>query len=96
MRYSEVKQLVYDTALDLSKRGPGWAQERAVLHEVGTKLESRKSSEMQQLILTCWHDLFLKGKLSWGLNLDNPNAPFFHVPPADEEREAELAEAGAS
>jgi hypothetical protein len=96
MGYSDVRQLVYETAVELSKRGPGWAQERPVLHEVSKKIGSRGSSEMQQLILTCLHDLFRMGKLSWGLNLDNPNAPFFHVPLADAERERVLAEAGKS
>lgn len=94
MGYSDVRELVYETAVQFAKRGAGWAQERPVLHEVGKKLDSRGFSQTEQLILTCWHDLFHLGKLSWGFDLDNPNAPFFHVPHSDAERERELVGAG--
>ncbi len=91
LTYSQLKELVFETAKDLYVRGPGWAQERAVLHEVFQKIGGRHTNErydeMQQRILTCWHDLFRRGELSWGLNLDNPNSPFFHVPTREIERE---------
>jgi hypothetical protein len=32
----------------------------------------------QQAILTQWSELFRTGLLAWGLNLANPNPPFFH------------------
>ena len=32
-----------------------------------------------QAILTQWGDLFRTGLLAWGLNLSNPNQPFFHL-----------------
>ena len=95
LTYSQLKALVFETAKELFQRGPGWAQERAVLHEVfekiGGRLPTGRYDELQQRILTCWHDLFLSGELSWGLNLDNPNSPFFHVPVRETERESELA-----
>jgi hypothetical protein len=33
----------------------------------------------EQAILTTWHDLFRTGYLAWGLNITNPEPPFFHV-----------------
>ncbi|MGH7171465.1 MAG: hypothetical protein ACRELF_12170 [Gemmataceae bacterium] len=46
------------------------------------------NESVEQLILTCWHDLFRLGWLSWGYNLDNPDTPFFHVPQPDTQRRA--------
>jgi hypothetical protein len=93
--YSQLKELVFDTAKELYQRGPGWAQEGVVLHEVFQKIGGRsknRDEELQQRILTCWHDLFRSGELSWGYNLDTPNSPFFHVPARDAERDLELSE----
>jgi hypothetical protein len=92
MTYSEIQRLVFDTALELSSRGPGWAQERTVLNEVRNQID-RADDQTQQLVLTCWHDLFRTGRLSWGYNLDYPNSPFFHVPAHDLDRDHVLAEA---
>lgn len=91
MKYSELKKLVYKTAVDIAAQGAGWAQERPLLHEVSQRVQNGSDLRMQQYILTCWHDLFMEGRLSWGYNIDNPNAPFFHVPPADEERDQSLS-----
>jgi len=41
---------------------------------------TRLDLDLQQAILTCWHDLFREGLLSWGYVLDNTDAPFFHIP----------------
>ena len=41
---------------------------------------TRIDLDLQQAILTCWHDLFRDGALSWGYDLDNPDPPFFHIP----------------
>ena len=94
LTYAELRQKVFETAKDLYQRGPGWAQEAVVLDEVfkqtGGQYRNNRYDELQQRILTCWHDLFLTGDLSWGLNLDNTNAPFYHIPPRDEERKRAL------
>jgi len=81
MESKKVKQIVYEVAIDFAQRGPGWAQQAAVLREAAERLRSQLGTELaaQQAILTAWHDLFLERKLSWGYNLDNPNAPFFHT-----------------
>lgn len=60
-------------------RGPGYAQEIVVLRKTAERLHITDLDE-QQRMLTCWHELFIAGKLSWGYDIDNPNAPFFHLP----------------
>jgi hypothetical protein len=37
------------------------------------------SPEMEEALLTQWGELFRTGLLAWGLNLSNPNPPFFHL-----------------
>ncbi len=87
MGYRDTRDLVLQVAVELSRQGPGWAQQRTVLNEVAERIKGRARDEQtQQLILTCWHDLFRDGDLSWGLNIDNPDAPFYHVPDPEPER----------
>ncbi len=82
--HDDLKQKVLDAAKKFAKRGPGYAQQRPVFNEVlGEARRTNKGEtdlDFQQAILTCWHDLFREGKLSWGYNLDNPDSPFFHIP----------------
>ena len=82
--YTALKQKVLEAATECAKRGAGYSQQRPVLDEVatavGTGMYPRLELDLQQAILTCWHDLFREGSLSWGYNLDNPDPPFFHIP----------------
>ena len=88
MSYTELRNLIYQVAQELFRKGPGWAQQRAVLTEVAGKVGGETADErIQQSILTCWHDLFRSGRLSWGYNIDNPDAPFYHVPEPDNLRD---------
>ena len=86
MEYNKLLDEVYETAVRCAKRGAGYSQQRVVLDEVARKLFDRdpfitpSNVEQEQNILTCWHDLFREGRLSWGYDLNNPDAPFFHVP----------------
>jgi len=84
MRYDEVKRLVFDTAVEMTRKGRGWAQESVVLRAVKEKLLPAIDLDMEQEVLRAWHDLFLERKLAWGYNLDNPNSPFFHVRQEDD------------
>jgi hypothetical protein len=85
--HEDLKQRVLEVARQCAQRGPGYSQQGPVLDEVARVVGGGNAYagfsvelELQQEILTCWHDLFLDGTLSWGYNLDNPDAPFFHVP----------------
>ena len=82
--YAELKQKVFEAAKECARRGPGYSQQRPVFDAVagaaGANMWTRLDLDLQQAILTCWHDLFREGSLSWGYDLDNPDAPFFHIP----------------
>lgn len=77
---NELPKLILDVAKELAARGPGFAQQSAVLGEVKKKVKDSSEIRVQQQILTSWHKLFVSGDLSWGYDLDNPDAPFYHVP----------------
>jgi hypothetical protein len=88
MEYNAMLELVFEVARDLARKGPGWAQQNAVLSEVANRVrEGTRDERLQQQILTCWHDLFRLGRLSWGYNIDNPDAPFYHIPASDPQRD---------
>ncbi len=100
--YSKLLEKVFQIAKELASRGPGWAQQNTVLSEVAKQVPgARIDQNVQQRILTCWHDLFRLGRLSWGHNIDNPDAPFYHVPNPESHRDVwsvqgELARASGS
>jgi hypothetical protein len=54
----------------------GSLQQGSILQAVSMRLD-REFDE--QAILTQWGELFRTGLLAWGMNLNNPNAPFFHL-----------------
>jgi len=54
-------------------------QQGSVLDAVAQHLGVRQNPDLEQAILTQWHDLFRTGYFAWGLNLSNPNPPFFHI-----------------
>jgi hypothetical protein len=92
MEYNELLDLVFRTAVDSAKRGPGYAQQNSVLWDVAQRVPNSRNPSVQQDILTCWHDLFRLGRLSWGYDIDNPDAPFFHVPTGSPDRERVMKE----
>jgi hypothetical protein len=88
MEYTELLRRVFEVARQQVEKGPGWAQQRAVLEEVANQIPgARMDDHIQQRILTCWHDLFRLGRLSWGFNIDNPDAPFYHIPEPEARRD---------
>jgi hypothetical protein len=76
----ELTSRLLQVAEECLEKGPGYAQESVVLREAAEALKTGSSLSAQQDLLTCWHELFREGKLSWGYDIDNPNAPFFHKP----------------
>jgi len=58
----------------------GSLQQGLVLNEVARRLGvAHIVTDHHVAILTLWNDLFRSGYLGWGLDLSNPNPPFFHV-----------------
>ncbi|HVU86791.1 MAG TPA: hypothetical protein VHD36_05690 [Pirellulales bacterium] len=96
--YNALKADLLRIARDMAQKGAGYGQESVVLREAdkewGPRLKDAdrkwdKLLKRQQLILTAWNDLFRERKLSWGYDIDNPNAPFFHV--TEEEAREDVA-----
>lgn len=54
-------------------------QQGGILNAVAGKLGANFNPDLEEAILTQWGDLFRTGLLSWGLNISNPDPPFFHV-----------------
>ena len=88
-----LEEIVRTAAMKCAGQGRGYSQERAVLMGVaaqfGGNMHTQLDIRLQEAILTCWHDLFRAGVLSWGVDLDNPGHPFFHIPerpPNDKEK----------
>lgn len=84
IEYDELKGRVLAAAQACAQRSSAYSQQKPVLDaiasEFGGNMHTRLDDELQQAILTCWHDLFREGTLSWGIDLDNPGPPFFHIP----------------
>jgi hypothetical protein len=54
-------------------------QQVSVLETAAIELGIRQNPELEEALLTQWQELFRTGLLAWGLNLANPNPPFFHL-----------------
>jgi len=59
------------------RRMDGSLQSTSVLREVAERVNVQ--GNLEQALLTQFHDLFRTGYLAWGMNLSNPNPPFFHI-----------------
>ena len=54
-------------------------QAGSILNEAARALGAVHNVELEQALLTQWHELFRTGYLAWGFNIANPNPPFCHV-----------------
>ena len=54
-------------------------QSRSVLSEVARRTGVVHNRELEQAVLTQFHDLFRTGYLAWGHNMANPDPPWFHL-----------------
>jgi hypothetical protein len=50
-----------------------------VLDATARKLGIINHPDLEKAVLTQWGELFRTGLLAWGVNLSNPNPPFFHL-----------------
>lgn len=74
----EIRKALLESIDKFSNSGPS-LQANSIFQEVRSKLDVPFSPEIEQAILTYWHDLFRMGYLAWGYNLSNPSPPFFHL-----------------
>ncbi|MGH9684402.1 MAG: hypothetical protein ACRD4S_12430 [Candidatus Acidiferrales bacterium] len=77
---ADLREIILRTANAQQPRGYGGPtlQQNSLLNAVALELGIRQDPEVEEAILTQWHDLFRTGYFAWGLNLSNPNPPFFH------------------
>jgi hypothetical protein len=79
---ADIRETVLKVIQDLQPKNPTGGeslQQQLVLNEVAKRLEITYQADLQLAVLVLWNDLFRTGYLGWGLNLNNPNPPFFHV-----------------
>src|SRR5437764_1457117 len=78
---ADIREVILAVIRDLQpkERTGASLQQGSVLIEVANRLGIWHNPDLELAILTLWNDLFRTGYLAWGLNLTNPNAPFFHV-----------------
>jgi hypothetical protein len=76
----EIREMLLQVVADHRPRRPGdgFLQMNTVLVAMRQRL-GRPSLEVQQLVLSQWHDLMCSGYFAWGGNWDNPGPPFFHI-----------------
>jgi hypothetical protein len=58
--------------------GPPLTQ-TSVFNTISERLGQPYDTDLNEAVLTQWHDLVRTGYFAWGKNLGNPNAPFFHL-----------------
>jgi hypothetical protein len=76
----DMRSVLWQVVEDCIGRGPGYAQQGVVLRQAANQLGISGDTRKEQVLLNLWHDLFRNGDLVWGLNVDNPGPPWFHLP----------------
>jgi hypothetical protein len=78
---ADIRETMLTVVQDMLPKGPldGSLQQSSVLQEAANRLGINRDPDLELALLTLWNDLFRTGYLAWGMNLSNPNAPFFHV-----------------
>jgi hypothetical protein len=77
----DVRETILTVIGEHAPRSPtdGSLQQGTILIDVARRLGIHNSTEREVAVLVAWNDLFRTGYLGWGLNLNNPDPPFFHV-----------------
>lgn len=84
MAAPDVRAVLLEVIAEIAPRSPidgGVLQSRTVLNHTKSRVAGDRplTHEMEEAILTAFHDLFRTGYLAWGSNLTNPDPPFFHI-----------------
>jgi hypothetical protein len=74
-----IRETVLAVVNEFSQQGSGYFQVNPILSEIAKRIGARNNSNIEQAILTHWHDLFRMGLIAPGCNLANPNLPFLHL-----------------
>jgi hypothetical protein len=77
---TDIRELILTVARDQNPKRPvdPSLQVGTLFRGVVDQLGCRPSQDLEQEVLTQWHDLLRTGYFAWGFNLNNPDPPFFH------------------
>lgn len=77
---TEIREVLLQAAERIRPKNPmdGSLQLTTLFKVAVEQLGGRLDPQTEQEVLTQWHDLMRAGYFAWGLNLTNPNPPFFH------------------
>jgi hypothetical protein len=77
---NEIREALLKVAEQIKPKSPveGSLQLNTLFRVAVELLGGRSGPQTEQDILTQWHELMRTGYFAWGLNLSNPNPPFFH------------------
>lgn len=78
---TDIRETLLKVVQDFQPKSPtdGSLQQLTVLNHTTDRLGIAHDLDLEQAVLTQWHDLFRTGYLAWGHNLSNASPPFFHV-----------------
>jgi len=78
---TDIREVILQVVQDQDPKGPTGEQlnQQKVLDEVARQLQIGHGEELEQEVLTQWHDLFRTGYFAWGRHLNSPGPPFFHL-----------------
>jgi len=74
----EIRRVLLEVIAEYSRKDSSF-QSGVVLNEAQQRLRIPRDVNLEQALLTLWHDLFRTGYLAWGYNLANPSPPFCHL-----------------
>lgn len=74
---SSIRETIFQVLKDFADR-PNFQRTEPVLEEVSKRLILHGEAQEHEL-LTIWGDMFRIGILGRGLNLSNPEAPYYHI-----------------
>lgn len=75
----KIRSTVLEVIKELSRGNSSQFQSASVLREVWSRLGLHQDIELEQAVLTFFHDLFRNGYIAWGYNIQNPDPPFCHL-----------------
>lgn len=79
MNPDNIRSVVLEVISSLDPRNAGSFQSGPIFRMVVDRLGIATNTDLEQVILTTWNDLFRTGHLSWGYDLSNPTHPFLHL-----------------
>ncbi len=94
----EIREMLLEIVAQNRPRRPedGFLQMNTVFVEMRKRWGQRPSTELQQLVLSEWHELMRAGYFAWGGNWDNPDPPFFHITDRGERSLKDLSKSPAN